>query len=559
MRLVVACFLAMALVPAARAETAIAPDSVAISPSDTAAQVSESVAPVATGFPVFLGGKKLFVVRVARAGVPPAERAAAIRARLDEAVKQFEGARADSIWMRRTPEGVEVYDRGLRLFVVTHGDVEGMSVPELAQYAASLPEQLKQGILKERASRSPMGLAIAIALALGFTLLALILAKLLVEGGKRWRRFLDRFLPKHLPVFRLGNLQVLTAGQLAQILIAVIGRLDLILGVLLLYAYLTAVFSLFTWSQAWSWWLVSFAQGEVVQALIAIREAIPGLLVIATIFFLFRWLTKTSDRFFDAIEAGKVSVEWIHPEVAKPTKRLVKIGLWVIALAIAYPYIPGSSSKAVQNISILLGLMLSLGSTGIVGNAIAGIVLTYSRSFKVGDRVRIGDNVGDIVGLGFFATKLRTPRNEEVTLPNGQMANQAIVNYSRMAREAGLILHTQVTIGYDVDWRKVHALLIEAAARVEGVEREPAPWVFQRSLNDCHVTYEICCVTRRSHEQLALYSHLHQEIQDAFARAGVEILSPTYNQLRDANAPVLPSEPAGPRREPGGFRIRPPA
>jgi len=230
----------------------------------------------------------------------------------------------------------------------------------------------------------------------------------------------------------------------------------------------------------------------------------------------------------------------------------------VIALAIAYPYIPGSSSKAVQNISILLGLMLSLGSTGIVGNAIAGIVLTYSRSFKVGDRVRVGDSLGDIVSLGFFATKLRTPRNEEITLPNGQMANQAIVNYSRLAAEAGLVLHTQVTIGYNVDWRKVHALLIEAAGRVAGIEQAPAPFVLQRSLNDYHITYEICCVTRRSHEQLLLYSQLHQEVQDAFARAGVEILSPMFNNLRDANAPALPKEPAGPRPEPSGFRIRPP-
>ena len=163
-----------------------------------------------------------------------------------------------------------------------------------------------------------------------------------------------------------------------------------------------------------------------------------------------------------------------------------------------------------------------------------------------------------MVNLGFFSTKLRTPRNEEVTLPNGQVASQPIVNYTRLAAESGLVLHTQVTIGYDADWRTVHALLIEAAGRVEGIERERAPWVFQRSLNDYHITYEICCVTRESHQQLRLYSRLHEEIQDAFARAGVEILSPAYHALRDANAPVLPEEPTGPRAEPGGFRVRPP-
>jgi small-conductance mechanosensitive channel len=201
--------------------------------------------------------------------------------------------------------------------------------------------------------------------------------------------------------------------------------------------------------------------------------------------------------------------------------------------------------------------MISLGSTGIVGNAISGIVLTYSLAFKPGDRVRIGEHVGDVVHLGFFATKLRTPRNEEITVPNGQMATQPIINFTRLAEEAGLVLHTQVTIGYDAEWRKVHTLLIEAASKVEGVELAPGPWVLQRSLNDYHITYEICCITHRSHEQLLLYSRLHEEIQDAFARAGIEILSPMFNNLRDANAQTLPANPSGPRDAPGGFRIRP--
>src|SRR5215831_14272802 len=534
-----------------------APDSVALAaPDSSAVEAPETLAVQNRGVPVFLGGKEIFTVRAARNGKSPVERAALIRARLDAAVAEESGARADSIWLKRTAEGVEVYDRERLLWVVTQGDIQGMSVSELANYAQTLPERLKQGILKERASRSPLGLVIAILLALGITLVALVLAKLLMAGGKKWRKFLAGALPKRLPGLRVGTLQILSPGQLAQILTLVLGYLDIVLGVLLLYGYLTAVFSLFTWSQAWSWWLVSFARAELLAALAAIRDAIPDLLVLAGIFFLFRWLSGVCGRFLDAVAAGTVQLDWIHPELAKPTKRLVTIGLWVSALAIAYPHIPGSSSKSVQNISILLGLMLSLGSTGIVGNAIAGIVLTYSRSFKVGDRVRIGEHIGDVVSLGFFATKLRTPRNEEITVPNGQTATQAIVNFSRLADAAGLILHTQVTIAYDAEWRKVHALLIEAASQVEGIEREPAPWVYQRSLNDYHITYEICCVTRRPHEQLGLYSRLHEAIQDAFARGGVEILSPMYNAVRDANAPALPADPPGPRAEPRAFRVR---
>jgi small-conductance mechanosensitive channel len=280
-------------------------------------------------------------------------------------------------------------------------------------------------------------------------------------------------------------------------------------------------------------------------------------LVVVVIVLAFRWLINLSDRFFDAVAAGTVVVGGMHPELAAPSKRLVRILLWVVAVMVAYPFVPGSHSKAVQGVSLLVGLMVSIGSMSFVGNVIAGIVLTYSRSFRVGDRVRIGEHLGDLIRLGFFATKLRTIRNEELTLPNGLVASHAITNYTRLAEEQGLVLHTQVTLGYDVDWRKVHAMLIEAAGRVAGVEKEPEPFVFQRSLNDYHVTYELTCVTHLSHPQLRLYSDLHQEIQDVFAREGVEILSPGYYALRDAKAPVLPQEPPGPRARPGAFRVMP--
>ena len=525
----------------------------AAAPEPTAAETTGAARPAV---PVFLGGRQVFVVRSPRNGLDPAQRAVAIRRRIDAAIAD-RGTPADSVWMRRSGEGIEVWLGRHFLWMIAHQDAEGMSVPQLAAMVGELPAQVTRGILRERAGRSPRGVLIAVLIAIGLTIVALVLARLLVAASRRWRSFLDRSLPKHLRDVRIGTFEVLSQQQLTGIVGGTLARADLVVGVLLLYGYLTALFSLFPWSQGWSWQLLHFAREELVAAALAVARAIPNLLILTGIFLLFRWLIQLSDHFFDAVDQGSVHVDWIHPELARPTKRLVGIGLWICAAAVAYPYLPGAQSKAVQGISILLGVMVSLGSSGIVGNVIAGIVLMYSRSFSKGDRVKVGEIVADVVNLGFFATKLRTPRNEEVTVPNGQLANQPILNYTRLAKEAGLILHTQVTIGYDADWRTVHSLLIEAATRVEGVEREPVPWVFQRSLNDYHITYEICCVTRRSHEQLLLYTRLHQEIQDAFSRAGVEILSPMYNALRDANAQVLPREPAGPREAPGGFRVRP--
>jgi small-conductance mechanosensitive channel len=525
----------------------------ATSPEPTAAETTGAARPAV---PVFLGGRQVFVVHSPRNGLDPAQRAVAIRKRIDAAVAD-RATPADSVWMRRSPEGIEVWLGRHFLWMIAHGDAEGMSVPQLAVMVGDLPSQVTRGILRERSGRSPRGVLIAVLIAIGLTVVASVLARLLVAASRRWRAFLDRGLPKYLRGFRIGTFEVLSQQQLTGIVGGILARADLVVGALLLYGYLTALFSLFPWSQGWSWQLLHFAREELVAAAIAVGRAIPNLLVLAGIFLLFRWLVRLSNHFFDAVDQCSVQVSWLHQELARPTKRLVGIGLWICAAAVAYPYLPGSQSKAVQGVSILLGVMVSIGSSGIVGNVIAGIVLTYSRSFSKGDRVQIGEIIGDVVNLGFFATKLRTPRNEEVTVPNGQLANQPILNYTRLAKEAGLILHTQVTIGYDADWRTVHSLLIEAAGRVEGVEREPVPWVFQSSLNDYHITYEICCVTRRSHEQLLLYGRLHQEIQDAFSRGGVEILSPMYNALRDANAQVLPKEPPGPREAPGGFRVRP--
>jgi small-conductance mechanosensitive channel len=396
---------------------------------------------------------------------------------------------------------------------------------------------------------------VSIVIALVLTLFAIGLFRLILAGSRRWRDWLGRTLERRLPAIRLRSFEVLSRAQVSGILIGILARLDVVVGLVLLYGYLAAVFSLFPWTQGWSSLLLSFASAQTLKVLRTVASGVPGFFAIALIVVLFRWLNGLAGRFFDAIADGSLVLGGFHPELAAPSRRLVGIFLWLVAIMVAYPYVPGSGTRAVQGVSLLFGLVVSLGSTGIIGNVIAGIVLTYSRSFNVGDRVRVGDHVGDVVRLGFFATKLRSLRNEEITIPNGQVAGTAILNYTRLAEESGLVLHTQVTIGYDVDWRKVHSLLVEAALRVSGVEREPTPWVLQRSLNDYYPTYELCCVTKDSHAQLRLYSDLHAEIQDAFSRAGVEILSPAYHAIRDANAQVLPQEPAGPREPPGAFRV----
>jgi small-conductance mechanosensitive channel len=547
---------------AAPSDSLPAPDTTAIARAAAALAVqARSASPETAGIeprvvvPVFLGGKEIFRVRAGRDGLGPTERAAAIRARLTAAVARRD-LPADSVRLIPTSAGIEV-DLGHQfLWLITPADIEQTEPDAVATEMARLPAQVRDGILKERAGRRPLGILLAVLAAIALTLAAGALLRLLLALDRRWRSRFAALAGRRLRPIRVRGFEVVSQGQLAGVVGGVLGSAHLVLGALLLYAYITAVLSLFPWTQGWSWQLLHLATQGLVEAGRTVITSVPGLLTIAVIVIAFRWLVRLSDRFFEAIAAGALTLGGFHPELANPSKRIARILLWVAAVMVAYPFIPGSHSKAVQGVSLLLGVMVSLGSTGFVGNVISGIVLTYARSFRVGDRVRIADHVGDVTSLGFFATKIRTIRNEELTLPNGLVASHAIVNYTRLAAEHGLILHTQVTIGYNVEWRKVHALLAEAAGRVEGIEREPAPWVFQRSLNDYHVSYELNCVTHQSHPQLRLYSELHQEIQDAFARAGIEILSPGYQALRDGNAPALPEQPAGPRDEPAAFRVR---
>jgi small-conductance mechanosensitive channel len=262
------------------------------------------------------------------------------------------------------------------------------------------------------------------------------------------------------------------------------------------------------------------------------------------------------DFLFSSVERGIPVIPGLVPELAAPTRQLARWLSYILALIVIFPYLPGSGSPAFQGVGIFVGLMVSLGSSGPIGNIVSGIVLTYSRSFTVGDRVRIADTTGDIISAGLVSTKVLTIKNEEVTIPNSTILGNHIVNYTKRASQQGLILHTGVTIGYDAPWRTVHKLLTEAALATDGVLHEPLPFVLQTSLDDSYVAYEINAYTRDAGRMVVIYSDLRQNIQDIFNAAGVEIMSPHYAALRDGNTVTTPPDdrPAG--YVPGSFRLR---
>jgi small-conductance mechanosensitive channel len=217
-------------------------------------------------------------------------------------------------------------------------------------------------------------------------------------------------------------------------------------------------------------------------------------------------------------------------------------------LVIIFPYLPGSDSPAFKGVSVFLGVLLSLGSSSAINNIIAGLVITYMRPFKIGDRIRIGETVGDVIEKSMLVIKVRTIKNEEITVPNSTVLSSNTTNYSAMAEGTGLILHTTVTIGYDVPWRDMHAALLKAADRTELILKEPAPFVLQTSLDDFYVSYQLNAYTRAASQQVQVYSDLHRHILDSCAEAGIEIMSPHYRAMRDGNASTIPPAGTGPRQ-----------
>ncbi len=255
---------------------------------------------------------------------------------------------------------------------------------------------------------------------------------------------------------------------------------------------------------------------------------LPSLAFLLVLFFLTRWTLRLVKLFFESVERRQVELANFEAEWAMPTYRIVRVAIAAFALVVAYPYIPGSQSAAFQSISLFLGVVFSIGSSSVVSNVIAGYSMTYRRAFHLGDRIQVGDIVGEVTEIRLQVTHLRSPKNEEVVMPNSVLLGSHVVNYSALARKRGLILHTTVGIGYETPWRQVEAMLLEAAERTPGLLREPKPFVLQKSLGDFCVVYEVNVYCDEPAQMPQLYTLLHQNVLDVFNEYGVQIMTPAY-------------------------------
>jgi len=304
--------------------------------------------------------------------------------------------------------------------------------------------------------------------------------------------------------------------------------LSIVLDLFVIYATVGFVLRQFLYTRPWGQAMGGFLVTTAMNLGLGVAAAVPGLVTAVIIFLLARFVVRLLTLWFSAVERGRLTPRWIFPETAQPTRRLTTGLVWIFAVVVAYPYLPGSQTDAFKGASVFLGLMVTFGSSGIVNQIMSGFMITYSRALRVGDFVRVGEVEGTVIHLGVLSTKVRTLWQEEVTIPNAVVVAQTTTDYSRTNETGGVFTPTSVTIGYDAPWRQVQALLLLAAQRTSGVRREPPPVVLQAALEDFYVKYTLLVCLERQQMRLIVLAELHANIQDLFNDHGVQIMSPNY-------------------------------
>lgn len=494
------------------------------------------------GFPVLLDGKQLFLVREGVDGVTSAEERAAIISQRIKAIADNSEIIPDDIQAEISDTQSVVRAGETVLFTVREADANayGEPHPELASGAVNA---IQQGIVSYREERSLRYLATNLIAAIISTLVFCgVLRMLFLVSSKLLTRIRERRANNTLAL-NFQSTQLLGPGATSYLLIALVrvGRTALIL--LALYLYVPFVLSKFPATEALGKDLlkdVAFTLNQIIEGIVAY---LPKLGMIALIVLITYFVIQFAKQVI--IELGRHDVyPWFYPEWIRPTIRLVSLLIWAIAFVMAGPYLPGFGSPAFQGVSLFVGALLTLGSSSAVSNALAGIILIYTRAFQLGDFIRLEDIIGEVQDKSLFVTRVLTPKQETVTIPNASVLNSNVVNYSAICRESNgqLLLYTTITLGYDVPWRKVHDVLIEAALATAHIEAEPRPFVLQTDLNDFNVSYQLNAYTTLPTKMPRIYSELHQNIQDYCNGADIEILSPHFSALRDGNHSTIPAD-----------------
>ena len=521
-------------------------------------QIDDSAGDKIDGFPVLLADETLFVIQSNVGSFSSEERAQTITNRLEK-IAEDTSVNLNLLRIQEQEATTNIVIGNKILVTLTEADAKAAQITrtKLAnEYLAKIKDSL-QIYREERSTKYLIRSAIYTVIA---TVILVLIQLILNKIFSQIYRLLDSWRETRIPSLRIDNVELVRASRLTDLLIRLVQLIRWMVVLFVLYVYFPLVFSFFPWTKQLGKNLFDYLFSAFEQVLQAFIDYLPNLFVLGVIVLFTYYIIRFVKLIFGEIERGDISFPGFYQEWAAPTYKLSFFLIFALAVVVAFPYLPGSGSPAFQGVSLFLGLLLSLGSTAAVANIVGGVILIYTRAFEVGDRVQIGDAVGDIVEKTLLVTRLRTPKNMVITMPNSTVLNSNVVNFSATIRQPDtppLILPTTITLGYDVPWRKVHQVLLEAAAATPHILREPAPFILQTSLDDFYVSYELNAYTDDALMMADIYSQLHQNIQDKCNEADIEILSPHYSAIRDGHQTTIPENYLPKDYRAPGFRIAP--
>ena len=492
------------------------------------------------GIPVVADGDTLFYLYTKRGGYTPQQRAQMTGSAIEELGRRF-NLRPDSVSVDHSDIVSDLMYGNEVLLSLTDQDAlwEGVSRDSLAN------ERRQNVVDKLHEMKAEHGI---------WRMAKRILYFVLVIVGQYFLFRLTNWLFRKLKVriLRLKDTKIkpvsiqgyelLDAQKQANLLVflASVGRY-ILMGLQLLFT-VPLIFIIFPQTEGLAYRLLGYIWNPIRGIFVGIIDYIPKLFTIIVIWYAVKYLVRFVLYLAREVEGGRLKINGFYPDWAMPTFHIIRFLLYAFMIAMIYPYLPGSNSGVFQGISVFVGLIVSLGSSTVIGNIIAGLVITYMRPFKIGDRIQLNDTTGNIIEKTPLVTRIRTPKNEVVTVPNSFVMSSHTVNYSTSAREYGLIIHSEVSIGYDIPWRKVNELLIDAALNTPGVVDDPRPFVLETSLSDWYPVYQVNAYIKEADKMPQIYSNLHQNIQDKFNEAGIEIMSPHYMAMRDGNETTIPKD-----------------
>ncbi|MBR8534564.1 mechanosensitive ion channel [Carboxylicivirga sediminis] len=508
--------------------------------SDKKAQIN-ALRATAKGYPVVGVMKDTLLIVYSKIGAAtPNERANSTNRKIRQ-LYEDDFLKVDSIQVVKAENTFDIVYGELIIMSVSENDAlwYGRSMHQLAN---EYREAITHSIVNAKKENSLFKFAAR----LGWVLLVMAIAWLIIwligKGYAKLLNFIEQKKGVWLKDLSYKDYTFLTADQELTGILFLVRVVRWVVYIILLYITLPIIFSIFPFSRDWANALFHLVWSPFKSVLLAVWNYLPNLFSILVIFFVMKYVIRFVKYIFREIQTEKLKISGFHADWAMPTYSIVKFLLYAFMFVLIFPYLPGSDSNIFKGVSVFIGILFSLGSSSAIANMVAGLVITYMRPFKIGDRIKIADISGDVIEKTLLVTRVRTIKNEIITIPNSSVLTGNTTNYSAEAQERGLIIHTTVTIGYDVPWKLMHEVLLEAAARTDMLLEQPQPFVLQTSLDDFYVSYQLNAYTREASKQALIYSALHQHIQDVCSERGVEILSPHYRAARDGNMSTIPAD-----------------